>query len=96
MEAVLRQQAVQLATEMAGQVQTAEDLSVVLQLMSKTLIERVLDAEMSVHLEEERAEGGEDEIAVELPSFADEAQSSSEKRKRRNRRNGRSSKTISG
>lgn len=96
MEAVLRQQAVQLATEMAGQVHTAEDLSAILQLMGKTLIERVLDAEMNVHLAEEKAGVGGDDVGAEAPGSAEEDQPSSEKRKRPNRRNGRSSKTIQG
>lgn len=95
MEALLREQAVQLATEMAGQVRTAEDLSAVLQLMGKTLIERVLDAEMKVHLAEEKAEAEGDDAAS--PQGATEQDPpSSGKKNRRNRRNGHSSKTIQG
>ncbi len=107
MDALLRERAEQLAEEMAGQIQTAGDLSAMMQLMAKSVIERVLDAEMDVHLGRRKVPGG----AVSGPegmatpshpvpagegvSAAGEPAPSGEK-KRRNRRNGRSSKTIQG
>ena len=99
MDALLREQAEQLATEMAGQVRTAEDLSAMLQLMGKTLIERVLDAEMNVHLADQKAspnEADSPQAALEETGSTTEGQPSSGKKTRRNRRNGRSSKTIQG
>jgi transposase-like protein len=73
---------------MAGQVRSIEDLNQMMRLMSKTLIERALDAEMDVHLgrvpaaPEESSPG-----AIDLPD-------GSAAKKPRNRRNGRSSKNI--
>ncbi len=99
MDALLRVQAEQLAKEMAGQVQTAEDLSAMMQLMAKSVIERVLDAEMGMHLGNERTvdEGGEAaQVALGEARSTSEEQPSSGKKTRRNRRNGRSSKTIQG
>ena len=89
MDAMLRERAEQLATEMAGQIHTAEDLSEMMQMMAKSVIERVLDAEMDVHL-------GRQKAASVDGSESDEERSSSGEKKRRNRRNGRSSKTIQG
>ena len=57
MDAILREQARQMAEEMAGGVQSAEDLSEVMRMMSKTLIQRALDAEMNVHLGRTKAIG---------------------------------------
>ena len=99
MDALLLVQAEQLAKEMAGQVQTAEDLSAMMQLMAKSVIERVLDAEMGMHLGNERTadEGGEaTPVALGEARSTSEEQPSSGKKTRRNRRNGRSSKTIQG
>jgi transposase-like protein len=99
MDALLREQAEQLAKEMAGQVQTAEDLSAMMQLMAKSVIERVLDAEMDLHLGHQEAAAGENnsaEVPVGEPNSTSEDQPSSSKKKGRNRRNGRSSKTIQG
>lgn len=92
MDAMLRERAEQLATEMAGQIHTAEDLSAMMQMMAKSVIERVLDAEMDVHLGRQKAA---DSASVD-GSESDEERSSIGEKKRRNRRNGRSSKTIQG
>lgn len=99
MDALLRKQAEELAEGMAGQIQTAEDLSAMMQLMAKSVIERVLDAEMNVHLAGQKAASqGLDspQAALEEAGSTAEEQSSSDKKKRRNRRNGNSSKTIQG
>lgn len=99
MDALLRKQAEELAEGMAGQIQTAEDLSAMMQLMAKSVIERVLDAEMNVHLAGQKAASqGPDspQAALEEAGSTAKEQSSSGKKKRRNRRNGSSSKTIQG
>jgi putative transposase len=99
MDALLRQQAEQLAKEMAGQIQTAEDLSAMMQMMAKTVIERVLSTEMDVHLADEKAAFNRDDsrgAALGEAVLAEEELPSSGEKKRRNRRNGRSSKTIQG
>ena len=99
MDAVLRVQAEQLAEEMAKQVKTAEDLRGMMRLMAKSVIERVLDAEMGFHLGQEKAavdESNSAQDALVEASLAGEKQASSEEKKRRNRRNGHSSKTIQG
>jgi putative transposase len=79
-----------MAEEMAGGVQTAEDLSEVMRMMSKTLMERALDAEMDVHLG--RTKVTEEGVAVASPPAARESSATG----RKNRRNGRSSKTVQG
>ncbi len=92
MDALLRKQAEELAGEMAGQIQTADDLSQMMQLMAKSVIERVLDAEMDVHLGRTKAT---DTVASDREDAAEQPPERVEKR-RRNRRNGRSPKTIQG
>jgi transposase-like protein len=107
MDALLREQAEKLAEEMAGRIGTAEDLSAMMRLMAKSVIERVLDAEMDLHLGRPKGSGtatsGGDGSAGQRPQAAlGETSPTAEKRPssggkgRRNRRNGRSSKTIQG
>ena len=100
MDAILRERARQMAEEMAGGVQTAEDLSEVMRMMTKTLIQRALDAEMDVHLGRTKAAGSsvieEDEPAAGRKTPTTQTPSETDKKKRRNRRNGRSSKTVQG
>ena len=50
MDATLRGRAEELAKEMAVTISTQEELSDVMRLMTKTMIECILDAEMKVHL----------------------------------------------
>jgi len=50
MDATLRDKAEELAREIAGNISTPQDLSEVMRLMSKSMIERMLQAEMDVHL----------------------------------------------
>ena len=50
MDASLRARAEQLATEFAGQAQTAEDLNGFMRLMMQSALERMLNTEMDVHL----------------------------------------------
>lgn len=99
MDALLREQAEQLAKQMAGEIQTAEDLSAMMQMMAKSVIERVLDTEMNIHLADEKAtldRADSPEAAFGEASSTPEEQPSPGKAKGRNRRNGRSSKTIQG
>ncbi len=100
MDAILREQARRMAEEMAGGVQTAEDLGEVIRMMSKTLIQRALDAEMDVHLGRTTAIGSspaeEDRPVASRETSLSEGPSKTDKRKRPNRRNGRSSKTVQG
>ena len=50
MDASLRTRAEQLASEIAGQAETADDLNSLMRLMMKSAMERMLDTEMDVHL----------------------------------------------
>ena len=54
MDAMLRGRAEELAKEIAVSISTQRELSDVMRLMTKSVIERMLDAEMDVHLDEER------------------------------------------
>jgi putative transposase len=101
MDARLVQQAQELAAQMAGEVRTIEDVNDVIRLMSKSIIERALDAEMDVHLG--RGPGGGAPSVAELPLTpapngqerpAASPESSQGEKKPRNRRNGRSRKNV--
>jgi len=50
MDASLQSRAEQLASEMAGQARTIEDLNGLMRLMMKSALERMLNTEMDVHL----------------------------------------------
>src|SRR5271154_6674768 len=96
MDVSLRTRAEQLASEIAGQAKTAEDLNGLMRLMMKSALERMLNSEMDVHL-------GRRTLApvasVEPPPPATEASTtpaSRDKRCQPNRRNGRSRKTVQG
>lgn len=94
MDASLRVRAEQLATDFAGQAQTAADLNGFMRLMMQSALERMLNAEMDVHLGRRNLPAGEPaeasgETAV-TPVVAAPAQRSP------NRRNGRSRKTVQG
>jgi putative transposase len=92
MDAMLRERAERLAREMAGEMRTVEDLKDVLGTLTKTMIERMLDAEMDVHL-------GRIKSAADEPPATDAGPSPEaalESRPTGNRRNGRSQKTVQG
>ena len=92
MDAILSERARQMAVEMADGVQTADDLREIMRMMSKTLMERALDAEMDVHLGRTKAtEEGAAAASRKVPA-ARESSAAGQK----NRRNGRSSKTVQG
>jgi transposase-like protein len=92
MDASLLQRAEELAGQMAGQVRSIEDVNQMMRLMSKTLIERALDAEMDVHLG--RLPAAPQEGSAAEVGAADFSESSPGQKKSRNRRNGRSSKNV--
>lgn len=96
MDVSLLTRAEQLASEIAGQAKTAEDLNGLMRLMMKSALERMLDSEMDVHLGRRTlpsAAGVEPSAAAASePSPA----ASLGKRCRPNRRNGRSRKTVQG
>ena len=50
MDASLRSRAERLASEIASQARTAEDLNGLMRLMMKSALERMLNTEMDVHL----------------------------------------------
>ena len=53
MDALLRGKAEELAKEIAVSISTQQELGDVMRLMTKSVIERMLDAELDVHLDQE-------------------------------------------
>lgn len=90
MDASIRSRAEELAAEFAKQAKTAEELNDLIRLMMKSGLERMLNAEMDVHL---GRRGATDSSASSTGSPA--AQPGPPKRSP-NRRNGHSQKTVSG
>jgi putative transposase len=94
MDASLRTKAEQLATEMAGQLTTIEDLNGLMRVMMKSALERMLDTELDVHLGRRSAATYE---AVSVPSETSAAAPTAPPPKSSpNRRNGRTPKTVQG
>ena len=99
MDASLQARAEQLATEFAGQAQTAEDLNGFMRLMMKSALERMLNTEMDVHLGRRKLAGvvtadrppDEPPVMAPLASLPAAPVPSST-----NRRNGHSCKTVQG
>jgi putative transposase len=92
MDASLRSRAEQLASEMAGQATTIEDLNGLMRLMMKSALERMLNTEMDVHLGRRPGPACEAESpAAETPAAAEPST-----KELPNRRNGRSRKTVQG
>ena len=92
MDASLRLRAEQLASEIASQATTAEDLSGLMRLMMKSALERMLNTEMDVHLGRKAIPTGQGMVEGQVSS---EPPSPPVKRSP-NRRNGRSRKTVQG
>ena len=93
MDAITQARAEQLAKDFAVQARTAEDLNGLLQLMMKTGLERMLNAELDVHL------GRRGTPAGVLPLAVNEAATLSAlppDKRSPNRRNGHSKKTVAG
>jgi len=105
MDATLRDKAEEMAKSIALNISTQQELSDVMRLMTKSVIERILDAEMDVHLSQGR-EAALPQSATAAPEakvptaepVADAERTPRPDRKRggRNRRNGTSTKTVQG
>jgi len=92
MDASLQSKAEQLASEMASQAKTADDLNGLMRLMMKSALERMLNTEMDVHLGRKSAI-----LDGESPSETTTSTEAASPAKRpSNRRNGRSRKTVQG
>jgi putative transposase len=93
MDANLTAKAERLASEIATQAKTLDDLNGLMKQMMKAALERMLDTEMDVHL-------GRRKLSVATPdSPGDEVAATAEPstdQSAKNRRNGRSSKNVSG
>ena len=57
MDASVQDRAEQLAKEMAGQMETMEDLNGLMRQIMKSALERMLDTEMDVHLGRRASQG---------------------------------------
>lgn len=95
MDASLRSRAEQLASEMAGEARTIEDLNGLMKLMMKSALERMLDTEMDVHLGRRPVAADDTASAAEAP-LATGAEPPPAAERLPNRRNGRSQKTVRG
>ena len=95
MDAILTDKAQQLASEIATQAKTLEDLNGVIKLMMKSALERMLDTELDVHLGRKRLPGSAAEspanksMRLPLPKHHP-------RQRAKNRRNGHSHKTVQG
>jgi putative transposase len=85
MDATLQLKAEQLASEIATQAQTLDELNALLRTLMKSALERMLDTELDVHLGRKA-----------LPSLATDASPSPAPSAPKNRRNGHSAKTVRG
>jgi transposase-like protein len=97
MDASLRSKAEQLASEMACEARTIEDLNGLMQLMMKSALERMLNTELDVHLGRGKLppQDGQACKGDELGPGSS-APNPGESKRSPNRRNGRSKKTIQG
>jgi transposase-like protein len=93
MDASLQKRAEQLATEFASQSRTAEDLNGLLRLMMKSALERMLNAELDVHLGRRPLP---QEAAADGPLEKTPAAATLPRAPKPNRRNGKSPKTVQG
>jgi transposase-like protein len=102
MDVMLRDKAEELAKEIAVSISTQQELSDVMRLMTKSVIERMLDAEMDVHLDQERgrtvpvATTAAAQTTTVCTSAAEGDADRAGKGSGRNRRNGTSAKTVQG
>ncbi len=97
MEATLRDKAADFAKEFARNISTAQELNEVMRLMSKSMIERMLQAEMDVHLSQDDTRLAQATATAEPAGTAESSGSPGKgKRAGRNRRNGTSPKTVQG
>lgn len=92
MDASLQKRAEQLATEFASQARTVEDLNSLLRLMTKSALERMLNAELDVHLGR-RALSPE---TADPPTEETPLETTLTQPRKPNRRNGKTPKTVQG
>jgi putative transposase len=96
MDDSLRTPAEQLASEIAGQAKTAENLNGLIRLMMKSALERMLNSELDVHLGRKALVPGGQPLAAPSRDFQPSPAASPTKRSKPNRRNGHSQKTVQG
>lgn len=105
MDALLRGKAEELAKEIAVSISTQQELGDVMRLMTKSVIERMLDAEMDVHLDQECGRTVPAAVATTAATKTATAGTSAAEAAAdraggagsgRNRRNGKSAKTVQG
>jgi len=96
MDASLRSRAEELASEIAGQAKTAEDLNGLMRLMMKSALERMLDTEMDVHLGRKSLTADAGEGPAQAPTSTEPSPPTDPAKRPSNRRNGRSRKTVRG
>ena len=94
MDVSLQAKAEQLASEIAAEAKTAEDLNGLMRLMMKSALERMLDTEMDVHLGRKTLPGEPAESPSEKTESGSAASPAGRKKRSANRRNGRSRKTV--
>ena len=94
MDAILTGKAEQLATEIATQAKTLDDLNGLIKLMMKSALERMLDTELDVHLGRMRLPGPTADCSAQ--AAASSAADVATKKGAKNRRNGHSQKTVQG
>jgi putative transposase len=94
MDAILTDKAEQLATEIATQAKTLDDLNGLIKLMMKSALERMLDTEMDVHLGRKRPPGLTTDSPPRVAGNSDAKVPA--KKGPKNRRNGHSQKTVQG
>lgn len=92
MDASLHKRAEQLATEFASQARTVEDLNSLLRLMTKSALERMLNAELDVHL----GRRGLSPETADPPTEETPSETTLPQPRKPNRRNGKSPKTVQG
>jgi putative transposase len=96
MDDSLRTRAEQLASEIAGQAKTAEDLNGLMRLMMKSALERMLNSELDVHLGRKALAPGGEPLAVPSNGAEPSPAGPANRQGKPNRRNGRSRKTVQG
>jgi putative transposase len=98
MDVMLRDKAEELAKEIAVSISTQQELSDVMRLMTKSVIERMLDTEMDVHLDQQRGQTVPEAAtqAAAGKSVTEAATDRAGTASGRNRRNGKSAKTVQG
>src|SRR3990170_3935674 len=96
MDVSLRSRAEQLASEIASQAKTAEDLNGLMRLMMKTALERMLNTELDVHLGRKATSAALQAAKADAVPAGEEPPAAATRASKPNRRNGHSRKTVQG